>query len=130
MIMNDLLRDMIEKGEIAVFIDDVMIATETEKEHDEIIEEVLRKVEENDLFVKPEKCVWKTKEVEFLGVIIGLDGVRMEKKKVQGVIDWPVPKSVKDVQKFLGLANYYRQFVKDFAKIAKLLYEMTRKEIK
>jgi len=130
MIMNDLLRDMIEKGEIAVFIDDVMIATETEKEHDEIIEEVLRKMEENDLFVKPEKCVWKTKEVEFLGVIIGLDGVRMEKKKVQGVIDWPVPKSVKDVQKFLGLANYYRQFVKDFAKIAKLLYEMTRKEIK
>ena len=130
MIMNDLLRDMIEKGEIVVFIDDVMIATETEKEHDEIIEEVLRKMEENDLFVKPEKCVWKTKEVEFLGVIIGLDGVRMEKKKVQGVIDWLVPKSVKDVQKFLGLANYYRQFVKDFAKIAKLLYEMTRKEIK
>ena len=130
MIMNDLLRDMIEKGEIVVFIDDMMIATETEKEHDEIIEEVLRKMEENDLFVKPKKCVWKTKEVEFLGVIIGLDGVRMEKKKVQGVIDWLVPKSVKDVQKFLGLANYYRQFVKDFAKIAKLLYEMTRKEIK
>ena len=130
MIMNDLLRDIIEKGEIVVFIDDVMIATETEKEHDEIIEEVLRKMEENDLFVKPKKCVWKTKEVEFLGVIIGLDGVRMEKKKVQGVIDWLVPKSVKDVQKFLGLANYYRQFVKDFAKIAKLLYEMTRKEIK
>ena len=130
MIMNDLLRDIIEKGEIVVFIDDVMIATETEKEHDEIIEEVLRKMEENDLFVKPKKCVWKTKEVEFLGVIIGLDGVRMEKKKVQEVIDWLVPKSVKDVQKFLGLANYYRQFVKDFAKIAKLLYEMTRKEIK
>ena len=128
--MNDLLRDMIEKGEIVVFIDDMMIATETEKEHDEIIEEVLRKMEENDLFVKPEKCVWKTKEVEFLGVIIGLDGVRMEKNKVQEVIDWLVPKSVKDVQKFLGLANYYRQFIKDFAKIAKLLYEMTRKEIK
>ena len=130
MIMNDLLRDMIEKGEIVVFIDDMMIASETEKEHDEIIEEVLRKMEENDLFVKPKKCVWETKEVEFLGVIIGLDGVRMEKKKVQGVIDWLVPKSVKDVQKFLGLANYYRQFIKDFAKIAKLLYEMTRKEIK
>ena len=55
--MNDLLRDMIEKGEVAVFIDDVMIATETEKGHDEIIEEVLRKMEENDLFVKPEKCI-------------------------------------------------------------------------
>ena len=63
-------------------------------------------------------------------VIIGEDGVRMEKEKVQGVIEWPVPRSVKDVQKFLGLANYYRRFVKDFSKIAKPLHEMTRKEMK
>ena len=54
----------------------------------------------------------------------------MEKEKVQRVVEWPVPKSVKDMQKFLGLANYYRQFVKDFAKIAKPLYEMIRKETK
>ncbi len=128
--MNDLLRDIIEKGEVAAFIDDVMIATETEKEHDEIVEEVLRKMEKNDLFVKLEKYVWKVREVGFLGVIIGLDRVRMEKKKVQEVVDWPVLKSVKDIQKFLRLANYYRWFVKDFAKIAKPLYEMTRKEIK
>ena len=66
----------------------------------------------------------------FLEVIIGEDGVRMEKEKVQGVIEWLVPRNMKDVQKFLGLANYYRQFVKDFAKIAKPLYEMTRKETK
>ena len=63
-------------------------------------------------------------------MIIGEDGVRMEKEKVQGVVEWLVPKSVKDVQKFLGLANYYRRFVKDFAKIAKPLHEMTRKETK
>ena len=63
----------------------------------------------------------------FLEVIIGEDRVRMEKEKVQGVIEWPVPKSMKDVQKFLGLANYYRWFVKDFAMIAKPLHEMTRK---
>ena len=62
-----------------------------------------------------------------MGVIIGEDGVKMEKEKVQEVVKWPVPKSVKDVQKFLGLANYYRWFVKDFAKIAKPLYETTRK---
>ena len=60
-------------------------------------------------------------------MIIGKDGVRMEKEKVQEVIEWPVPRSVKDVQKFLGLANYYRWFVKDFAKIAKPLHETTRK---
>jgi len=128
--MNDLLRDLVMKEKVAVFIDDVMVATETEEGHNEIVEEVLRRLEENDLFVKLEKCVWKVREVGFLGVIIGEDKVRIEKEKVQGVIEWPVPKSVKDMQKFLGLANYYRQFVKDFAKIAKPLHEMTRKENK
>ena len=63
-------------------------------------------------------------------MIIGEDGVRMEKEKVQRAVEWPVLKSVKDIQKFLGLANYYRWFVKDFAKIAKPLYEMMRKEMK
>jgi len=128
--MNDLLRDLVVEEKVAVFIDDVMIVTETEEGHDEIVEEVLRRLEENDLFVKPEKYVWKVREMGFLGVIIGEDGVRIEKEKVQKVIKWPVPKSVKDVQKFLGLANYYRQFVKDFAKIARPLYKMTRKENK
>ena len=106
--MNDLLRDLVVEEKVAVFIDNVMIVTETEEEHDKIVEEVLKRLEENDLFVKLEKCVWKVKEVEFLGVIIGEDGVRMKKEKVQRVIEWPVPKSMKDVQKFLGLANYYR----------------------
>ena len=128
--MNDLLRDLVVEKKIIVFIDDVMIVMETEKGHDKIVEKVLRRLEENDLFVKPEKCVWKIKEVGFLGVIIREDGVRMEKEKVQEVIEWPVPRSVKDVQKFLGLVNYYRWFVKDFAKIAKPLYEMIRKEMK
>ena len=115
--MNDLLRDLVVEEKVAVFIDNVMIVTETEEEHDKIVEEVLKRLEENDLFVKLEKCAWKVKEVEFLGVIIGEDGVRMKKKKVQRVIEWPVPKSMKDIQKFLGLANYYRQFVRDSAPI-------------
>jgi len=128
--MNDLLRDLVVEEKVAVFIDDVIVATETEEGHDEIVEEVLRRLKENDLFVKPEKYVWKIREVGFLEVIIGEDGVRMEKEKVQGVIEWLVPRSVKDMQKFWGLANYYRQFVKDFAKIVKPLHEMTRKETK
>ena len=66
----------------------------------------------------------------FLEVIIGENGVKMEKEKVQGVIEWLVLRSVKNVQKFLGLANYYRWFVKDFAKIARPLHEMMRKENK
>jgi len=95
--MNDLLRDLVVEEKVVVFIDDVMIATETEKGHNEIVEEVLRRLEENDLFVKLEKCVWKVREVGFLGVIIGEDRVRMEREKVQGVVEWPVPKSVKNV---------------------------------
>ena len=107
-IMNDLLRDLVVEEKVAVFIDNVMIAMETEEGHDEIVEEILRRLEENDLFVKLEKCVWKVKEVGFLGVIIREDGLRMEKEKIQGVIEWPVPRSTKNVQKFLRLANYYR----------------------
>jgi len=128
--MNNLLRDLVVEEKVAVFIDDVMIATETEEGHDEIVEKVLKRLEENNLFMKPEKCVWKVREVGFLGVIIGEDRVRMEKEKVQGVIKWPVLRNVKNVQKVLGLANYYRQFVKDFAKIAKPLHEMMRREMK
>ena len=85
--MNDLLRDLVVEEKVAVFIDDMMIAMETEEGHDEIVKEVLKRLEENDLFVKPEKCVWKVREVGFLGVIIGEDGVRMEKEKVQRVIE-------------------------------------------
>ena len=68
--------------------------------------------------------------MRFLGVVIGEDGVKIEKKKVQEVVEWLVPKSIKNVQKFLELANYYRWFVKDFAKIVRLLHKIMRKEIK
>jgi len=73
-IMNDLYRDMINKGDVATFIDDVLVATEIEKGYDEIVEEVLKQLEENDLYVKSEKYMWKVREIGFLGVIIGLEG--------------------------------------------------------
>ena len=63
-------------------------------------------------------------------VVIGPDEVKIEKKKVQGIVDWPVPRSVKDVENFLGLVNYYRQFVKNFTRVAKFLHKMTRKDVK
>ena len=79
--INDLLRDLVVGEKIAVFIDNVMIVIETEEGHDEIIEKVLRRLKENDLFIKPEKCVWKVRGVGFLRVVIG-EGVRMKKEKV------------------------------------------------
>ena len=74
--MNDLLRDMIEAGDIAVFIDDMMVGTETEEGYNNIVEEVLRRIVENNLFVELEKCVWKVREIGFLKVVIGPDGKR------------------------------------------------------
>ena len=113
--MNEILRDMINEGKVAAFVDDVLVGTEMEEGHDEIVEEVLKQLEKNDLYVKPEKCVWRVRKIGFLGVIIGPNGIEMEKEKVDGVLSWPEPKNVKDVRKFLGLANYYRRFIKNFA---------------
>jgi len=95
--INDLLRDLVVEEKVVVFINDMIVAMETEEERNEIVEEVLRRLEENDLFVKLEKCVWKVREVGFLGVIIEEDRVRTEKKKIQRVIEWPVPRNVKDM---------------------------------
>ena len=128
--MNDLFRDLINQGDTVTFIDDILVATDMEEGHSELVEKVLKRLEENNLFVKPEKCKWKVREVEFLGVVISPKGVEMQKEKVEGVLKWPVPRNVKEVQKFLGLANYYRRFIKDFARIAALLHVLVRKEQK
>ena len=128
--MNDLFRDLINQGDTATFIDDILVAIDTKEEHDELVEEVLRRLEENNLFVKPEKCKWKVREVEFLGVVIGPKGVEMQKEKVEGVLNWPIPRNIKEVQKFLGLTNYYRRFIKNFARIAAPLHMLVRKEQK
>jgi len=84
-------------------------------------------LEENDLYVKLEKYKWKMREVGFLGVVIGPEGIKMEEEKMKGVLDWPTLKYIKNIQKFLGLANYYYQFIQGFASIARLLYDMMRK---
>ena len=114
--MNKILRDLINIGEVVSFI------------CNEIVEEVVKRLVKNDLYVKPEKYKWKVREVGFLGVVMGLEGIKMEKEKVQEVLDWLTSKEVKDVQKFLRLANYYWQFIKDFIVIARLLYDLIKKD--
>jgi len=113
--MNEILRDMINKEKVVAFMDDVLVETETEEGHNKIIEKVLKRLEENDLYIKPEKYVWKVWKIGFLGVIIGPNGIEMEKEKVDGMLSWLEPKNMKDVRKFLGLTNYFRRFIKDFA---------------
>ena len=129
-IMNKILRDMINKGKVAAFMDDVLIGTEMEEEHDKLVEEVLKRLEENNLYMKPEKCAWKVQKVNFLGVVMGQGKIEIEEDKMAGVLNWPTPKTVRDVRKFLGLANYYRRFVKNFTKLARSLNNLTRKEEK
>jgi len=128
--MNELLRDLINTGKVAVFIDDVIVGMEMEEGHDELVAEVVKRLEENDLYVKLEKCKWKVREVEFLGVVIGPEGIKMEKEKVKGVLEWPTLKCVKDIQKFLGLANYYHWFIEGFAIVARPLHNLVKKDKK
>ena len=106
--INDILRDLIDTGDVVAFMDNILVGTENKKKHDKIVEEVLRRIEENDLYIKPEKCVWKVKETNFLGLVMEAEGIKIQEEKVAGVLEWPRPKTVKEVQKFLGLANYYR----------------------
>jgi len=128
--MNEILRDMINEGKVAAFVDDVLVGTETEEGHDEIVEEVLRRLEENNLYIKPEECAWKVRKIGFLGVVIKPSGIEIEKEKVDGVLSWLEPRNVKDVRKFLGLTNYYRRFIKNFAQVARPMNVLMRKDIK
>ena len=119
--MNELLRDLINIKKVWSFIDVIIVETEIEEEHDELVKEILKRLEENNLYMKPEKCRWKVREVNFLGVVIGLEGIKIKEEKVKLVLDWPVSKSVKNIQKFL-------RFVEEFVKIVKPLHKLTRKE--
>ena len=85
--MNEILWDLINTGKVASFIDDVIVGTEDEEEHDNIVAEVVKRLAENNLYVKPEKCKWKVRKVGFLGVVIGPKGIKMEEDKVKGVLD-------------------------------------------
>jgi len=84
--MNEILRDLVNKGKVAIFVDEILVETKTKKGHDEIVEEVLRRLKENDLYMKPEKCIWKVRKIGFLGVVIESNRIEIEKKKVNKVL--------------------------------------------
>jgi len=76
-IMNNILRDLIDTGDIVAFMDDMLVGTEDEKKYNEVVEKILRRMQANNLYLKPEKCVWKVKEIDFLGLVIGVDGIKI-----------------------------------------------------
>ena len=85
--MNEIMRDLINEGKVAVFVDDVLVGTDSKEGHDKIVAEVLKQLEENDLYVKLEKCSWKTSKVNFLGVVMDQGKIEMEEEKVEGVLN-------------------------------------------
>jgi len=125
--INEIMRDLINEGKVAVFVDNVLVGTDGEKGHNEIVVEVLKRLEENNLYMKPEKYSWKTNKVNFLGVVMGQGKIEMEEDKVARVLNWLTPRTVRNVRKFLGLANYYRWFIKNFVVLLNML---TRKDEK
>jgi hypothetical protein len=126
--MNHLFKDLIDHNVVVVYMDDILIYTQDLEEHRKITEEVLKILKNNDLYLKPEKCEFEKTKIEYLGLIISENHVEMDKVKVQGILDWPTPQKVKDVQAFLGFANFYRRFVENFSEIARPLTQLTRKD--
>src|SRR6266404_9983036 len=127
MMMNDILRDFIHNGEAICYMDDILIYSHTLSDHQWIIHQVLTTLRKQRLFLKPEKCKFEQKEVEYLGLVISKDHVAMDPMKVHGVTEWPTPMKVKEVQSFLGFVNFYQKFICDFSDIPHPLYALTCK---
>lgn len=126
--INDALRDYMDVF-CTAYLDDILIYSNTLKEHKQHVRQVLQRLSEFGLQADIAKCEFHVHEVKYLGVIVGTNGIRMDPCKVSAVVNWPQPKNVKDVQSFLGFANFYRRFIKDFAKQATPLTKLTKKDI-
>lgn len=126
--MNKLFKDLIDQQVVVVYMDDILIFTATLEAHYKVVHCVLEILAENNLFLKPEKCVFKALEVELVGLVISEGQVAMDPVKVTGVKDWPVPEQLVDVKSFLGFINFYHWFIEGFAHIALLLHALAKKD--
>jgi len=126
--MNDIFRTLIAEGVMVVYLDDILIFTETEEEHEQAVRRVLEVLAEHKLFLRPEKCEFHWKWIEYLGLVISENKVKMDPVKVTGVCDWPTPENRTDVQAFIGFVNFYRRFIQDFSTIARPLFDLTRSD--
>jgi len=126
--MNDILRPLLDVC-VIVFIDDILIYSETEQQHHINVCNVFDLLRQNKLYVKLSKCEFFKQEVEFLGHIVGNGQIKMCPSKVDAILNWPTPTSVTDVRSFLGLCNYYRKFIRGFSTIALPLTDATKNDI-
>jgi len=128
-LMGHVLRGL-EYRYTLIYIDDIIIFSKTVEEHLVHLEEVFNRLREANVKLNPVKCHFARKEVLYLGHVVTPNGIKPNPAKISVVKEFPIPKNLKELRNFLGLANYYRKFVKDFAKIANPLHELTRKGVK
>jgi len=127
--MDNIFDDLITEGVVVVYLDNILIFTETLKEHWKVTRGVMELLCKNNLFLKPEKCEFEKTEVEYLGVIISQNSVKMDPVKVAGVTEWPILSNRKEVQSFLGFTNFYCRFIQGFSHLAHPLFNLTQKDM-
>ena len=125
--MDSIFHDLLDNG-VIVYLDDILVYSDHIDNHIPLVQEVLSRLDKAGLGVNLKKSSFHLTKVEFLGYIISSEGIEMSEAKLQEVRDWATPRKVKDVQEFLGFANFYRRFIKDFAKVAVPLTTLTRKD--
>jgi hypothetical protein len=126
--MNKVFMDYLDTF-MVIFIDDILIYSKSEVEHEKHLRLVLQRLREHKLYAKLSKCEFWIDEVPFLGHVISKGGIAVDPEKVKDVLDWVVPQTVKEVRSFLGLAGYYRRFIENFSKIAKPLTSLLEKGV-
>src|ERR1700676_4445394 len=115
---------------VIVYLDYILIYSDNKELHRKHVREVFRRLRENGLYAGINKCTFHTDTVEYLGYILSPTGLTMDPIKVQTIQDWPEPRKVKDVQSFLGFANFYRRFIHEYSEIVVPLTRLTRKDLK
>jgi len=114
--LNNILAEKIDRA-VVVYIDYILIYSKTEEEHIELVRSVHQKLTENNLCINIDKCPFQVPEVEFVGFQVEKQGIQMSQKKVEDIVNWPVPRNVKEVQRFIGFANFYRRFIQGFSSL-------------
>ena len=128
-LMNRVFQPYLDRF-VIVFIDDILVYSGSSEEHSEHLRIVLQTLRERQLYAKLSKCRFWPDRVAFLGHVISVEGVSVDPKKIEAVVNWKPPKNVSEVRSFLGLAGYYRKFVEGLSKIAALLTKLIRKDVK
>ena len=126
--MDAIFREEVAKGDVFIYMDNILITTSGSLEyHCQQVNNVLKKLLTNDLFLNPKKCQFHVKEVEFLGAIVGKGKVKMDPIKVKAIEEWPVPTNLHSLHSFLGFGNYYKDFIEDYSKLTRPLHDFTKK---